>query len=42
MSGGPVADDKGVAYALNNAGNDVATLLFDLADTGLCTKKWDT
>lgn len=42
MSGGPVADDKGVAYALNNAGNDVESILFDLADTGLCTKKWDT
>lgn len=41
MSGGPVADSKGVAYALNNAGDDDTTLLYDLADTALCTGKWD-
>jgi S1-C subfamily serine protease len=40
-SGGPVADIFGNVIAINNAGNDEETLLFDLADTALCTGKWD-
>lgn len=41
MSGGPVANRFGVVVSINNAGNDETTYLFDLADTGLCTNKWD-
>lgn len=41
MSGGPVTNSNGVALALNNAGTDTTTLLYDLADTALCTKNWD-
>jgi hypothetical protein len=41
MSGGPVTNSSGVAYALNNAGDDETTFLYDLADTALCTGKWD-
>lgn len=41
MSGGPVSDKTGTAYALNNAGDDTDSLLYDLADTALCTGKWD-
>lgn len=41
MSGGPVADLDGLVYAINNASDDTSSLNFDLADTGLCTGKWD-
>lgn len=37
MSGGPVVDPlTGYAYALNNAGSNTTSLLYDLADTPLC------
>ncbi len=42
MSGGPVADVDGVTHAINNAGGDGRALDFDLADTALCTNKWDS
>lgn len=42
MSGGPVVGDDAVAIALNNAGDEVSTILYDLADTALCTNEWDT
>lgn len=42
MSGGPVTGTDNVAIALNNAGTDTVTDLYDLADTALCTGKWDT
>lgn len=41
MSGGPVANGVGTVVAINNAGTDETTSLYDLADTGLCTGKWD-
>lgn len=36
MSGGPVVDTDGYAVAVNNAGNSVTSLLYDLKDTILC------
>ena len=41
MSGGPVTDINGYAHALNNAGDDKTTILYEFADTALCTNKWD-
>jgi hypothetical protein len=38
MSGGPVTDIDGYVVAVNNAGSDTDTLLFDLKDTVLCKK----
>jgi len=40
-SGGPVADAMGNVIAINNAGDNETTVDYDLADTGLCTGKWD-
>lgn len=40
MSGGPVLNEQDYAVAVNNAGNEKDTLLFQLADTALCTGKW--
>jgi hypothetical protein len=36
MSGGPVVNLDGVALAVNNAGTDTNTILYELADTILC------
>jgi hypothetical protein len=41
MSGGPVTGKDGVVVAINNAGDDESTILFDLADGALCTGKWE-
>lgn len=41
MSGGPVTGNDNVVIALNNAGDEDTTDLFDLADTALCTGRWD-
>ena len=38
MSGGPVIDLNGYALALNNAGSDEDTLLYEFADGPLCKK----
>lgn len=40
-SGGPVTDIFGNVVAINNAGDNQTTVDYDLADTGLCTGKWD-
>jgi len=40
-SGGPVATMDGTVLAVNNAGTNEDTVDYDLADTGLCTGKWD-
>lgn len=41
MSGGPVTDKNDRVIAINNAGNGVVAVDYDLADTALCTGKWD-
>lgn len=41
-SGGPVVSVlSGNVVAINNAGDNETTVDYDLADTGLCTGKWD-
>lgn len=38
MSGGPVTDLQGYAHAVNNAGSDEDTILYEFADGMLCKK----
>jgi S1-C subfamily serine protease len=38
MSGGPVVDGQGYAYAVNNAASDTDTLLYEFKDGILCQK----